>query len=277
MMTRPRCQPGFALPMVILLAMVVGLMAAVMLERQGAQRLSVARQLSTYRAHHLGRGVREVVSAWLVSITGQPIENMLGPGGLVLTITTPERQTIQVWMEDGQGSALTDLSGLSGDDLAAARALRDHLETLDRGRIDPAWVRAVGPVAISAKSAPEELVRGLALVVTQMKVRATSFTRSIREAREDGDISEADIGQAAEHAGFSPEQKTRMMRLLTAKPDLWLVRAAFSSPDRPTDPSRVVSRYEGRVQLGGAGVAALGSGLMQSLGSFLSWEERPVE
>jgi hypothetical protein len=276
-MPRTARHPGFALPMVILLAMVVGVMAAVMLERQSAQRLAVARQVSSYRSHHLGRGVREIISAWLVSITGQPVENMLGPGGLVVTITTPDRQTIRVWMEDGQGSALTELAGLSGDDLATARALRDYLEGLDRGRIDPKWVRSVGPAAISAKSAPEDVVRGLAMVVAEMKVKATSFTRSIRDAREDGQITDAEIGMAAEQASFSPEQKTRMLRLLTAKPDLWLVRASVFSADRPTDPSHEVARYEGRVQLGGAGIAALGSGLMQSLGSFLSWEERPVE
>ncbi|MCC6659303.1 MAG: hypothetical protein IT437_00285 [Phycisphaerales bacterium] len=276
-MSRRRRQPGFALPLVILLAMVVGVMATVMLQRQGTQRLSVARQLAAYRSHHLGRGIREVVSSWLISITGQPVENMLGPGGLALTITTPDRGTMAVYMEDGQGSALTELTGLSGDDLVAARALRDHLESLDRGQIDPSWVRTVGPAAISAKTAPEGLIHALALVVAEMKVRATSFTRSVRDAREDGEITDADIGLAAEHAGFSPEQKTRIMRLLTAKPDLWLVRVVVSSPDRPANPSRVTARYEGRVQLGGAGVAALGSGLMQSLGSFLSWEERPVE
>jgi hypothetical protein len=268
---------GFALPMVILLAMVVGILAAVMLERQGAQRLSAERVAASYREHHVGRGVREVISSWLVSLSGQPVEGMIAPDGRVLDIGMGNGSSVRIFMEDGQGSALVDLSAVSGEELEVCRNLRDRLEEVSRGRPDPKWVRRVGPARISARSAPEEVIEALAFVIGKNKVKATSFARAVREARRDGVLTDGDIAAAADGAALSPEARALISRMLAASPDLWLVRVEVVEPGRAGSRATVSARYEGRVLLGGTGASSLGSNLSQSMGSFLSWEERPVE
>ena len=99
---------GFAMPVVIVLAMVVAIMAALMLERQAAQRLAVQRQLNQYRDHHFQRGVREVVGAWTDTLGGQPIEKMVDIDGHALDIAMADSGWLSVYLYDGQGSTLSD-------------------------------------------------------------------------------------------------------------------------------------------------------------------------
>lgn len=268
---------GFALPMVILLAMVVGIMSTVMLERETTQRLSADRMIASYREHHTARGAREVVGAWLVSLAGQPLERMIAPDGRVLDIRRPGGSVVRVYMVDGQGSVLTDLTGVAGEDLALARAVRDRLAETSRGRPESQWVRRVGPLKISAGGAPEPVLEAAAFAVRGAREAARAFAREVIEARRDGELTAAELGLAADRAGLNAEERARLDRIMIPKPDLWLVRVEVWSQERAGTRERLVGKYQGRVPLGSSAVGGLGSGMMQSLGTFLSWEELPLE
>src|SRR5438034_8251573 len=144
------------MPMVILLALVVGIMTAVMLERQSAQSLTVQRQLHEYRDHHFSRGVREVVGQWTDTLSGQPIEKMIQDDGHVLDITSADGGWLAIYMFDGQGSALVDFSGLNEQEHTDALGILQAMSALSGDNPDSAWLRAVGPVKICAASAPPE-------------------------------------------------------------------------------------------------------------------------
>lgn len=275
-MTVPRrSRRAFALPAVLLLTLTVGIVTAAMLQRESAQSLLFQRQLGSYRAHHLARGVREVVGQWAVSLSGQPLENMIAEDGRILDLETSDGTVVRVSLADGQGAVLTDLSKLAGSDRTDARAVLRELDDITRGRPDPAWLRPVGPMRISASSAPEEVLEAVARVLTKTKAQATAVTRAILQAREDGPLDEAKLAAAAGRGGLNAEDIARLNRLLTPRAELWLLVADVHEPDRRgRTRAEIEARYRGYIAFGQGSFGAA-SGL-DSLGSFLSWEEVPL-
>lgn len=272
---RARGARGFALPVVVLLALVGAVLAAAMLRREEVQRLQTQRQLDSYRDHHFSRGVREVVGQWAISLSGQPIEKMIAPDGRVLDLELADGGLVRVFMADGQGAALSDVSKATGEERADAERILANLMEITRGRPDPAWVRDVGPVRISAGTAPEAVVEAVARVVTSTEGAATALARTILNARRDGPLTEAGLASAVGRAGLSGDQVSRFNRLFTAKPELWLMTVEVFGPGRDGKPQREPGfRYVGRVSLGQAGAGAFAGA--ESLGSFLSWEALPV-
>ncbi|MCX5688663.1 MAG: hypothetical protein NTV94_02525, partial [Planctomycetota bacterium] len=56
---------GMALPVVLLLVLVSGIVISVMMERHVVQALTVQRELQQYAFHHTSKGVQEAIEAWL--------------------------------------------------------------------------------------------------------------------------------------------------------------------------------------------------------------------
>jgi type II secretory pathway component PulK len=274
--TNPRqVRRGFALAAVLLLSLVVAVVAAVMLQRESTNILLYHRQFGSYRTHHLGRGLREVVGQWAISLSGQPIEKMIAPDGRVLDLEMEDGTLVRVYLADGQGSALTDVSRLAGDDRRDAEAILAALDEISRGRVDPAWVRTVGPARISAASAPEEVIEAVARVLTTTTAQAKTLARAILDAREDGDLNDEKLATAASRGTLNAEELARFNRLLAPKADLWLLRAdVHPAGPRGGTLARPEARYEGRIAFGQAAFGAA-SGL-ESLGAFLTWDEVPM-
>ncbi len=270
---------GFALPAVLLLTLVIGVVAAVMVRRESTQVLLFHRQMRSYDAHHMGRGVREVVGQWAISLSGQPIEKMIAPDGRILDLQMADGTLVRVFLADGQGSVLTDLSRAAGEDQRDGEAIVAALEEIARGQAgssgDSPWTRAVGPVRISAASAPEAVIEAVARMLTTTKAQATSLTRAILDARQDGQLDEAELATAAGRGGLDAQALARFNRLLAPKPDLWMLTAEVHAPGRGGQAlEEIKARYGGRIAFGQALFGAA-SGL-DSLGSFLSWEELPA-
>lgn len=270
---RPR--PAFALPVVLLLTLVAGIIAATMLTREATHRLGTQRQLDSYRDHHISRGVREVIGQWAISLSGQPVEKMIAPDGHLLDIEPADGGLVRVSMADGQGAVLSDLGKISGEDRADGERILAALNEITRGKPDPSWLRPVGPVKISAATAPEEVIEAVARVLVPTTGAATSLTRAIMSARRDGPMTESDLATAVGRAGLASDQLSRFNRLVTAKPELWLVTVDVHEPGRSGRPQEQPrSRYAGRISFSQAGLGALAGA--ESLGSFLSWEPLPV-
>lgn len=272
-MADPRAR-AFVLPVVLLLALAVGILAAALLQREATHTLSYQRQFTSYRTHHIGRGVREVVGQWAVSLSGQAIEKMIAPDGRILDLETSDGTLVRVSLHDGQGSVLTDIAKLAGQDRADAEAVLAELDELTGGKPDPEWIRSVGPARISAASAPPEVIEAVARVLTTTDAQAKALARAVLEAREDGELDEAKLATAASRGGLNAEELARFNRLLAPKAELWMLVADVHKPDRRGRTlAEVEARYTGRLVLGQAAFGAA-SGL-DSMGVFLSWAEVP--
>lgn len=262
---------GFAMPVVILLALVVGIMAAVMLDRQSAQSLTVQHQLHGYRDHHFSRGVREVVGQWTDTLSGQPIEKLIQDDGHVLDIQASDGGWLAIYMFDGQGSALTDPTGLLDQDRTDALGVLQALALLSADNPDPAWLRSVGPVKISALSAPAELLEALGNYAAEGR-NGRRFSESIIKARVSGELTQADIQTAESAADLTAAQRLIVDRLIVLKPELWnMVIDVYRQGER--EPS---VRYGGRFSPPGSGNGNRSATSLQTLGKFLSWEELPL-
>ena len=262
---------GFAMPMVILPALIVGIMTAVMLERQSAQSLTVQRQLHEYRDQHFSRGVREVVGQWTDTLAGQPIANLIQDDGHILDIQAADGSWISIYMFDGQGPALTDLTGLSEQDRTDALGILQELAQLTGNNPDPGLLRPVGPVKICAASAPVQVLEALGNYATGTR-NGRRFADSLDKARSQQPLTQADIQTAQSAADMTAEQRQICNRLLIVQPELWnMVIDVYKPGDQV--PS---VRYGGRFSPPGAGNNARTTNSLQTLGKFLSWEELPL-
>lgn len=267
---------GFAMPVVIVLAMVAGIMAVVVLERQAAQRQTVSRQLNGYVDIHFERGVREVVGQWTDSLIGQPIEKLLGPDGHAMDIERPDGSVVAIYLFDGQGSALTEVSGLSESDAVDALGVMQELKARTGGRVDPGWIRPVGPVRVCVSSAPPEVLDAVFAYAKGGKIEKRAV-QSLLNAQKRGEVTDVDLNTAVDAAGLTPEQKNTVKRILIVKPELWNTVVDVYQPGS----SGLVARYGGRFLLSNFGAAAGGgapgrSTSMVSLGKFLWWEPLPL-
>ncbi len=258
---------AFAMPMVILLALVVGIMAAVMLERQSAQSLTVQRELNEYRDHHFSAGVREVVGQWTDTLSGQPIDKLVQDDGHVLDVQAADGGWLSVYMFDGQGSVLTDPTGLNEQDRTDAQGIIQALAPLVGDQPDASMFRSVGPVRISAPTAAPELLEALGNYASGSR-NGRRFSDSLVKARSRSDLTDADVQTAESAADLTAEQRQIVSRLLVLKPELWnMVIDVYKQGE-----SQPSNRYGGRW----APASTRNGGSLQTLGKFLSWEELPL-
>ncbi len=275
MTTAGPCRAGFALPTVIILSMVVAVVSAVMLERASVQRLTVHRQVQSYRGHHLGRGLREVLGQWSISLSGQPIERMIAPDGRILDLYLSDGLRVGVYLEDGQGSVHSVPSQFAGQERVDAQIVLDELMERTQGRPDPSWLRSVGPAKICAATAPAEVLEAVASGIMGNPAGSKGFARVILDARRRGTLTSADLASAASRANMTAEERARLDRLLSAGPELWRLTAEVTRGEGRQQ--EVVGRFRGYLSLGAQGFGASAFGSLQSLGAFLSWEELPID
>lgn len=277
-MKRVRRRRAYALPIVVLLALVGTIVVSAILEYVSAQSRSVGRQLSSYEEHHMSRGLREVIGAWMQRARADDIREYLAPDGRAMDLEFRDGSRITIWMRDGQGTALRDLTQLSGPDLDDGRAV---LRSIARGASDDArfleLTRAVGPLAVSAHSAEHSLLSMIAeALVTEGD--SSKFVSEVISARDAGQLDRAHYQQAMVSAGLTADERTRIERAITLEPTVWSVEAEIHRRDARTLGGWVDERYAGlapiRRQRGG-NTRTTGdiSTIFQPLGAFLTWEQ----
>jgi hypothetical protein len=260
------------MPVVILLTLVVGFMAAVLLQRISTQDLTVRRELESYRSKHFERGVREVVGEWTTSLAGQPMASMVDEDGHALDLELPDGSVASVFLFDGQGSVLAEPQGLTEEQRHDGAGIIRALHVLSGGRPSPSWFRPVGPLRVSAMGAPEEVLRAIGMYATRGK-GGSAFAAALIEARRGAEeLQQADLDRAisAEDPPMTPEQKQVINRLVALKPDVWGVVVEVYGRS-----GGVEARYAGRFTLPGDPTRGMGS--LQTLGKFLNWEQLPRE
>lgn len=265
---------GFALPLVVLLALVASVVAAIVLQRQSSQGTMVERQVRSYRHTHFERGLREVIGSWTNTLVGQPIDTLIGEDGHTLDIELLDGAWASVFLFDGQGSVVLPNASLTEQQRTDVIGIGEQLSALSGGDVDPAWFRMVGPVRISLRSAPDEVLHAIAAYAGSRN--AGRFVTTINEARLAGELTQAQVDTAMNSAGLTPEQRAVVNRIVALRPELWAMVVEVYETPRSGDPGVLTARYLGRFTLPvGGGARSVTS--LSSLGQFLSWEELPLE
>ncbi len=259
---------GFAMAIVLMLLMVSGVILAFMFDRQGTQSLAVKREMDSYVFHHVSRGIQEAVEAWIRSNGNNPIATALTEDGLAFSLIVDGGQVVDVYFKDGQGTALADFAGLTGEPLDNAVDIIHNLRTR-HGRNAARFIRREGPVAISVNEAPDEVLEAVIGSVLD-RLATNSLIREIKEAREQDIMSRDALDQAIRRAEVPAASLSKIQALLAPEPVLWQV-VAEARPPGGVGPSP--ARYGGLALV--TPTAAGGrnkSAALQRSSSMISWE-----
>ncbi len=263
-MSRARRGRAFAMPIVVLLTLVVGLAVGVFLARQGVQNRTVARQVLAYQEHHAGRGLQEAIGAWLRRLSSREIPDAIGEDGHAMDILLPGGDVARVYVRDGQGQALASLGALDGEALeGAARILERLLATSDVETYRNS-TRRVGSWQISPNAADAVVLRAVISSRVEDEATVSSAVSRIIEGRRAERMTRSEVQHALEEAGVSEGAETALARVFTYQPDLWFIWVELT----PRGSRRVSARY--------GGLAYIGSSATQAgtqTGKFLTWEE----
>lgn len=278
-MTPHRAIPsGFVMPMVLLALVVVGLGVGVSLTRFAAETRVVARQVRAYHEHHAGMGLQEAIGAWLKQQTGRAIPDIIDPvTGHAMDIELADGSVVSVYLRDGQGTALSDLSALPPARVDEAGTILRNLVTAVRQDEYTRLTRTVGPSEISVNSAPEPVIRAVAIAAAGE--RGEDLTNEILRVRaRAGRVSREDVSTAVTSAGLSNEQRTAALRLFATDIEMWAIIVELRG-GRGLDRGRLLSRYGGlaRLRVGATRRGAAATSGTDEVGTFLTWKELSLD
>lgn len=268
---------GFALPLVLMMSVAVSLLIAVMLERQMAQRLTIARQVEAYQRHHTAKGMQEIIDSWIRSVSGRALSSTLVEGVPVLTLTLSDGSIAEVTFRDAQGTVLSSAAGLLGRDAREALAIRAALPRGTRAANLPPLTRDVGPLAVSVRTAPPEVIEAVFTAIGGSS-GAREFAQRLVDARTSKTLEQSDISRTAITLGVPGEVRSRLNELLVPEPSLWFVTIEFRSGRSGGSPGRVLAREGGHivVQSRRPGRASAGA-IWEKSSAFLTWQKLPIQ
>ena len=268
---------GFAMLMVISLLVVVSIMAAVILDRQGVQNRVAARQITWYQEHHARLGLQEAIEAWIRILPSRTeLTTILPENGHFLDLDLKDGTTASIWFVERQNAILNNLVAVAPDLQSDAAALIEHAHATYGQTDPPDGYRTAGPVQISVNSASAETLQIVAEALIGDTHTAEVFVGLLIKDRDDngGQVSPSGIGTAAQDAQIDPEIRTRLVRMLTIHPTLYY--ATIELRDSSIGPP--LARYGGyfTVASAGAGRAAPASA-SATRSTFLTWEKLSTE
>ncbi len=267
---RPSCgswRRAYALAITMIVLVVVGILTAVMLDRQSQTTLAVSRQLDQYQEHHGKKGLAEVVEAYLLMLQNVSMAGLIEEDPHLFDLELADRSIVSVRFEHAQGRALAYPNKLDTRVRDKAERVLMHLrELVGPERLDR-LTRVDGPMAIDAQSADEAVIRAAARAATQDMELGDRLADELLRARADHELTRADVGRIATRLELSTEQRRDATELFTVLPAIWGVRVELRTPRFGNEPERLVSAYEGLVQIGTSRARRTGRGNV-----FLSFE-----
>lgn len=266
---------GFAIAMVVLLMVVVGLGISVALTRFSAQTKSVSRQVQSYQNHHLGRGLQEAIGAWLRQQNGRDLSDVLEPEtGHAMDIILADGSEVSAYLLDAQGAALSNLSGKTDRQIEEGGAILRNL-TLNSTQAEYLeFTRPFGPMNISINSAPQRVLESAAQVVAgEFADQYISELETLRN--ESTVITRTELTRAASTAGLSSEQRAAALRVFATDIELWAVIIEVRA-GRGSNQGRLISRYGGITRIR-VNARNQGSGNPMELGAFITWKDIGID
>ncbi len=261
---------AFALPLVILLALVAALATAVILQRQGTGYAAVQRQVDLYHKHHRNMGMQEMIDRWVGTIRG-PIAERLGAGGLAFELMLPHGDVTRVFLADGQGTVLNDLSAIKGPEAQYTRRTLEILQDRFGDQNPPEGsggaplYRDSGPSKISAAGATLEVLEAVAQAVAP-ESNWQRFVSDLAQRRQEAVLVQSDIRSIALAAGLSQDEAAGLEMMLTADPIVWRVEVETRNT---MNPARGRERHGGLIEISREPVS------MGQATRFLTWDDLP--
>ena len=193
------------------------------LRRAGMQALIAEDQFQSYLRHHELQGVRSIADVWLLRNDAADLEKSANTGEPV-TKQLVEDTLYRIYVQDGQGTVLNNLVGISGS--VPQTWLIEMLSRLPRDR--PDLTRAVGPWQLSIRTAPDEVLEAMAGGDPAMAI-------ALKQARDEDIIDASALITALQDAGADVLAAQAIARNVTFKPSLWRIDIEV---ERTPDPIR---------------------------------------
>lgn len=273
---RARRRDGFALLLTVLVFAIGTIMIGVMIDRQFSSTNSTRRHLDQHVGHHASRGLQECVEQYLMPFLSDSIEAQMGPDGHLLDFVLQDGRVIRVYLIDGQGAMLSDLTALTDASqretgLAAMAHLR---ELMGRRRPPPELLRRYGPLAVSAVTAPKEVLEAM-LVATLGPGGASRLAAEIVSQRERDGLDATGLSEAIGRVAREGEARAAIEALLTVSPVLWngrieIIRKHLARRDEVVKYRAVIEIERGPARRGTSDPFA-------SPVKFLEWDRLPDE
>lgn len=259
---------GFALPLVILLTLVVGLGVAVLFQRHGVAALAARRQADDYIHRHAGLGMRELISRWLTTVRGK-LQESLDSDGFAFSLALPDGGRVDVTIEDAQGTILSRTDDLTGRRREIVELMNYTLKPL-APELREQLTRQHGPSEISIESARPEVLLALASAIAGPDA-ADDVMRSLTQRRDDQapgrTLTMDQIARALSEARMEPPQIAEFQAMLTTTPTLWLAIAEVKGSG-----GRVLERAGGLIEINSERIDPFNQN-----GPFLTWDLMPLE
>lgn len=270
--TRAPRHRSYAMVMALLTTVSATAMIAVMIERQMTQRLSAARQIDAYQRHHSAKGFQEIIDSWIRSLSGQSLASLVTDGGVVLTLDLGDGIIASVAFADAQGSVLASPSGLSGQDYADARAMKAFLPRGVRDPGLPPLTREVGPLAVSMRSAPPEVLEAAFSAIAGTS-GAREFAQRLLTIRSEGPIQQSDLAKVGIALSLPGEIRARLNDVLVPEPSLWFVTVEI----RGGLADSIIAREGGHIVVPRRTGRSRGQAIWEKSSSFLTWRKLPIQ
>ncbi len=261
---------GFVLAFVLVLIMALSVMIVVLLQRQNAQMLQYKRQLDAYSMHHATAGFGEAIEAWLRNNGQTPLRQMVGPGGHAFDLSVDGGSPVRVSLYEAQGAALADLAGLPEEQISMGREILMRLQERlgdEAGR----YTRTEGPLAISIRTAPPEVLLAAAETAMHEEGDPERFVELLIEAREQAGAEAVDLNKAILDGEVPMAARARIVQVLSGDTTLW--RGTAEQIEPPSSfPQREPLIYEfwANIRQGRSRVSE--SAALERSTSILRWE-----
>lgn len=218
---RPQRNSGFIFVIVLIFLVTSTIITAAALRRAGMQALIAEDQFNSYLRHHELQGVRSIADVWLLRNDAGDLEKNANTGEPV-TRQLVEDTIYRIYVQDGQGTVLNNLVGISGS--VPQTWLVEMLSRLPPDR--PDLTRAVGPWQLSIRSAPDE-------VLEAMSGGDPALAIALRKARDEGVTDANALINMLQEAGADVLAAQAIARNISYKPSLWRIDIEVERPPEP--------------------------------------------
>lgn len=206
----PVRERGFALVIILSLLVIATIVISAALRRASLQELIVGQQIQGYQRHHELQGVRSIVEIWLARDSSRNFAEQANTGEPVHRLALESGVTYLVYVQDGQGAMLRNLSGIEGE-----VPRRWIIETLSRMPLDrPDLVRDAGPWRLSLHAAPDEVLEAMA-------AGDATITRALQRARDERIKDVSAFYSHMERFGVDTLASQALARYIVFTPELW--------------------------------------------------------
>lgn len=229
---------AFALPIVLMVSLALATLIAIMLDRFMAQTRSVAGIVRSYENYHAGRGLHQLLEAWLRNTSASRLAGRLGEGGLAMSVklsegmtpTANSAETAKIYLSDAQGSILNHVATVAAEDAALAQAIIAAANELDAGGVEAPGGegtiarRESGPLGVSLRSASARTIRAVVMGATAGEKTEEVLAELLR-AREDPSVNANALSEVANKTGLTAEARAKLLKAITVEPQVWNIVA----------------------------------------------------